>query len=130
MTGKSSASPAPRTAEQIEADLARTREELTQTIDALTDRLDPRKQATHAAESVKAAASTATEHLADDVTEQAKHLAETATEQAKHLAETATGRAKHFADDVGDRKPTALVALGIGAAAVVGAIAVLVGRRR
>lgn len=45
-----------RSADQIEADLARTREELAATIDALADKVSPKLQAARAAEHAKAKA--------------------------------------------------------------------------
>lgn len=42
-----------RTSAEIEADLQRSREELTRTVDELSDRLDPRRQAQAAAEQGK-----------------------------------------------------------------------------
>ena len=44
-----------RTPQQIEAEIARTRQELRLTVDELSERLDPRTQATLAADEVKAA---------------------------------------------------------------------------
>ncbi|MBO1753171.1 DUF3618 domain-containing protein [Actinotalea sp. BY-33] len=44
-----------RTPQQIEAEIARTRQELRLTVDELSDRLDPRTQATLAVDEVKAA---------------------------------------------------------------------------
>lgn len=46
--------PRKRTAAEIEADLAQTREALTKTIDELSDRLDPRSQARAAADKGRA----------------------------------------------------------------------------
>jgi len=43
-----------RSAEEIEADLRRAREELTRTVDEITDRLDPKKQAQAAADKGRA----------------------------------------------------------------------------
>ncbi|GAB2981107.1 MAG TPA: DUF3618 domain-containing protein [Actinotalea caeni] len=43
-----------RSAAEIEADLRRTREELTRTVDEISDRLDPRRQAQAAADKGRA----------------------------------------------------------------------------
>lgn len=48
------AQPRKRTAAEIEADLVKTREELTRTVDELSGRLDPRNQARAAADKGKA----------------------------------------------------------------------------
>lgn len=56
---------AQRSAEEIEADLARTREELTASVDELADKLSPKRQLAEAKENIKNAA----EHSADS----AKH---------------------------------------------------------
>ncbi|HLS13581.1 MAG TPA: DUF3618 domain-containing protein [Beutenbergiaceae bacterium] len=42
-----------RSAQEIEADLARTRQELTRTVDELSERLDPRRQMTNFAQDLK-----------------------------------------------------------------------------
>lgn len=42
-----------RSAQEIEADLARTRQELTRTVDELSERLDPRRQMTNFVQDVK-----------------------------------------------------------------------------
>jgi hypothetical protein len=52
-----------RTAEEIEADLARTRSELTRTVNELSDRLDPRTQV----EAARTAATEKARTFADDV---------------------------------------------------------------
>lgn len=46
--------PRKRTAAEIEADLKRSREELTRTVDEITDRVDPRRQAQVAADKGRA----------------------------------------------------------------------------
>lgn len=46
--------PRKRTAAEIEADLRRSREELTRTVDELSDRVDPRRQAQAAADKGRA----------------------------------------------------------------------------
>ena len=44
-----------RSAQEIEADLARTRQELTRTVDELSERLDPRRQMSNFAQDLKSA---------------------------------------------------------------------------
>lgn len=48
------AEPRKRTAAEIEADLRRSREELTRTVDEISDRIDPKKQAQAAADKGRA----------------------------------------------------------------------------
>lgn len=99
-----------RTAAEIEADIAQTRESLAHTLDALKVELDPRVQAGRLADEAKAKAS--------EVTEQAKAAAHAATEEAKH-----------FAVDVGNGAPRALAIAGAAVAALVGVVVVAVARR-
>lgn len=85
--GQDSASQLPSTpepgdnadAEEIEEDLTRTREQLGQTVEELTERLDPRAQVRHRADDIK---HNVVEHLSEAQT-QAAHY----TEKAKHAAE-------------------------------------------
>ncbi|MBK5250225.1 MAG: DUF3618 domain-containing protein [Actinomycetales bacterium] len=99
MTTSGDAGTRKRTAAEIEADLLRTREELTRSVDDLSDRLDPRRQA----QAVK--------------------------EQAKTLADGATNRAKSFVDHVkaGDSKAVSIV--GVAAAALAAIVGLSVIRR-
>jgi ElaB/YqjD/DUF883 family membrane-anchored ribosome-binding protein len=99
-----------RSADQIEADLARTREELAETLSALADKVNPKIQAARAAEHTKAHAATV-------------------AEIARARAQSATAAAKDFAGDVAHGKPTAIaiVAAIVGIAA--GAIAFAAKRR-
>jgi hypothetical protein len=99
-----------RTVPEIEADLARTRVELAETLEALKDRMDPRIRA-------------------EELAEQAKEKASDVAEQAKTLAGTAATQAKRFADDVAARKPRALAVAGAVVAVLAGAV-VLATRRR
>ncbi len=109
--------------EQIEADIERTRAELSETLDAIQARLDPSYLKEQATESVKEAVSSAREQVLETARE--------ATEQAIHTAHDATlGRAEHFLHDASDTVtgvgytmidtlrdnpiPTALAALGVG----------------
>jgi hypothetical protein len=79
-----------RTQGEIEADLARTRLDLTNTVNELSDRLDPRAQVSAAKESARTA------------------------------AKEAGDRAKVFKDDVtaGDPKSLGIVAAGLAAAGI------------
>ncbi|PFG40234.1 uncharacterized protein DUF3618 [Georgenia soli] len=79
-----------RTPAEIEADLAKTRIDLTNTVNELSDRLDPRAQVDAAKESAKAAAN------------------------------AASARAKGFKDDVaaGDPKTLGVLAAGLATAGI------------
>jgi hypothetical protein len=98
-----------RTVAEIEADLARTRGELAETLDLLKDRMDPRIRA-------------------EELAAQAKEKASGVASQARDLAGTASEQAKRFAGDVAARKPRALAVAGAAAAVLAGVI-VLVARR-
>ncbi|WP_127125920.1 DUF3618 domain-containing protein [Georgenia sp. SYP-B2076] len=100
--------PRKRTPEEIEADLARTRLELTSTVNELSDKLDPRRQVDAAKDSAKAAAAAA-------------------GGRAKAAAAAAGGQAKAFADDLGSGDRKALTVLGAVLAA--GATLIAVARR-
>lgn len=110
MTTPSTPPTPPRSVAEIEADLARTRLELSETLDALKERVDPRVRAEELSELAKAKASA----LAD---------------QTRARAAAAGEEAKKFADDVVARKPRALVVVGAAVALVAGVV-VLAGRRR
>ncbi len=99
----------PRTIEQIEADLARDREELSATLDALKVELDPRTQA---------------EHLKTFANEKAAVV----REQAASAYDAVGARAKQFADDVVERRPSAL-AIVAGVTVAVVLVVVVVARR-
>ena len=86
--------PRKRTSEEIEADLARTRLDLTSTVNELSDKLDPRRQMDAAKDSARAAASAAGE------------------------------KAKSFAGDLGSGDRKAMGALGAVLAAGIALIAV------
>ncbi|WP_250443760.1 DUF3618 domain-containing protein [Actinotalea sp. C106] len=87
-----------RTPQQIEAEIARTRQELRLTVDALSDRLDPRTQANLAVDEVKAAVA--------------------------EVKRKVSGESR----PLGEPEPTtrAWVILGAGAAAAVGLLATIV----
>ncbi|UNX54549.1 DUF3618 domain-containing protein [Georgenia sp. TF02-10] len=82
--------PGSRTPEEIEADLARTRLELTSTVDELTDRLDPRAKV----EEVKG--------------------------RVDAVKEAATQQAATFVGAVRERDPKALATVGVGVLVTVG----------
>ncbi len=92
-----------RSADQIEADIARTREELAATISALADKVNPKIQGPRAAQRAQAAVTSA-------------------TESAQAVARSATDAAKGFANDVTRGKPKAIaivaVVVGLAAAAI------------
>lgn len=103
------------TADEIESDIERTRAELGDTVDALTQKLDVKSQAQHKAADVK-----------KDATERVR-AARVSGEQA--LAQVKQNVVDTATDDAGKVKPV----VPAGAAAVVAvlvAVAVLVGRRR
>lgn len=89
-----------RTAAEIEADLDRTRALLTETVDELSERLDPRKQV-------------------QDLKDQAKAMTEGATKQAKT-----------FVDDVKSGDSKALSIVGGAAAAIAAIVGISVLRRK
>ena len=109
--------------EQIEAEIERTRADLSETIDAIQAKLDPAYLKEQAIETVKETVTTAREQAVETVRE--------ATQEALHTAHDATiGRAEHFFQDASDTVtgvgstmldtmrdnpiPTALAALGLG----------------
>lgn len=93
--------PKKRTAAEIEADLQRTREELTRTVDELSSRVDPRRQV------------------------------EEIRNQARAKFADASAQGKSFAEDVKAKDPKALGILGaVAAVAVAVAGAVIVRRKK
>lgn len=88
-----------RTPEEIEADLARTRVDLADSVDELTTMLDPRVQLKEATSNISAA--------------------------AKHAAKGAEAKAQSFMEDVkaGDPKAVGIVGAGVAAAALIAALA-------
>ncbi|WP_324649368.1 DUF3618 domain-containing protein [Georgenia sp. H159] len=95
-----------RTPEQIEADLARTRQELASSVDELSTMLDPREQIKDATSNLKAAAART-------------------GESARHAAKAAETKAQSLLEDVkaGDPKAIGIVGAGVAALAVITAIA-------
>lgn len=95
-----------RTPEDIEADLARTRQELAGSVDELSTMLDPREQIKETKANLKAAL-------------------DRTGESARHAARGAETRAQALLDDVkgGDPKAIGLIGAGVAAIAAVAAIA-------
>ncbi len=129
-------------ADELEADIERTREDLGNTVDELTAKLDVKAQAQHKVQDAKAQA----QHKVQDAKAQAQHKVQDAKAQAQHKVQDAKQRATEQAhtvqvrvghaaaraketasDDRGKVKPV----ISVGAAVVVAAvIAVVVWRRR
>ncbi len=99
-----------RSADQIEADIAKTRAELAETLEVLADRVNPRLQAARAADLAQATAASV-------------------SERARAVTASASTSVKGFADDVADGKPKAIALVAAGAA-VVAALVVVTARRR
>ncbi|WP_022917009.1 DUF3618 domain-containing protein [Ruania albidiflava] len=92
--------PKKRTVAEIEADLQRTREELTRTVDQLSDRVDPRRQV------------------------------EEIRNQARQKFADVTAQGKSFADDVKAKDPKALGILGAVAAVAAAITTAAIVRRK
>lgn len=104
MSDTTAPAPAPkRTAAEIEDDLARTRDELTDTVNALSARLNPKTQLDNAKETAKA--------TAVDLNEKAMALADNAAGTVADLAEKASLKGKSLAEDAaaGDVKAVAII---------------------
>jgi hypothetical protein len=105
MSNGASSAPAPtRSVEQIEEDIARTREELSETLGVLADKVNPRLQAARAAES-------------------ARLKAVTVSERAKVIARSAAESAKGLVGDVSQGKPKAITTVAVVAGVAAGVIA-------
>ncbi|HLT83727.1 MAG TPA: DUF3618 domain-containing protein [Phototrophicaceae bacterium] len=100
-----------RTPEQIQADLARTRQELAGSVDELSTMLDPREQIKEARTSLKAAVSRT-------------------GESARHAAKGAETKAQSLLDDAKGGDPKAIGIVGAGAAALALVITVVARRSR
>ncbi|WP_147918801.1 DUF3618 domain-containing protein [Ruania zhangjianzhongii] len=92
--------PKKRTAAEIEADLNRTREELTRAVDELSARVDPRRQV------------------------------EEIRNQARAKFEKASTQGKSFAEDVKAGNPKAIAVVGAAVAVVVAVGAAVVSRKK
>src|SRR6185503_17173579 len=90
--------------DEIQADIERTRQELGETVEALSDKADSkgRAQATAA-------------HAKEAVTEQAAHTKDVLAEKAHAVSSTARD---HLTDDSGSLRPSVLVTALVAAAAV------------
>jgi chromosome segregation ATPase len=77
--------------ELVKADIEATRAELQETVDELSDRLNPKKQLSHAAESL----SETTKRAASEAGSTARH----GVAQAHDAAKDGFGRARHAASD-------------------------------
>lgn len=98
-----------RTPEQIQADLARTREELARSVDELSTRLDPRVQLQETKANLKAAL-------------------DRAAESGRQAARSAQVKTQALLDDAKDGDPKAIGIIG-GAAAGVALLVALAARR-
>jgi len=122
-----------RSAEQIEIDLHRKREELASTVNELADRLDPKNLAKEASDQAKVKVAAFT----DTAKTKANEFADTAKTQASSFAETAKTQASSFMDTakktVGDAQNGDSRALGIlagSALALLGGIALILRRKK
>ncbi len=100
-----------RSAEQIENDLQRTREELANTVNELAGRLDPK-------------------NLAKEASDQAKVKINAFTDTARTKASSFTETAKQTVDDAQNGDSRALAILAGGAAAVLTGITLLLRRKK
>ncbi|MFT0847289.1 DUF3618 domain-containing protein [Actinomycetaceae bacterium L2_0104] len=100
-----------RSAEQIENDLKRTREDLAATVNELAGRLDPK-------------------NLAKEAGDQAKVKINAFTNTAKEKATSFSEKAKRTVDDAKNGDARALAILGGGAAAVIAGIALVLRGRK
>jgi hypothetical protein len=112
MSDTTTPAPAPkRSAAEIEDDLARTRDELTDTVNALSARLNPKTQLDNAKATAKA--------TAVDLNEKAMAVADNAAGTVADLAEKASLKGKSLAEDAaaGDVKAVAIITGVVAAAA-------------
>ena len=96
--------PTSETQERIEAEIAETREDLSRTIDEIEHRLNPRRLANQAAESIKDATIGRVEAMMDSASE-------TAADLAGRTRDTAASVAGHVRENP---MPAALLGLGLG----------------
>ena len=122
-----------RSAEQIEIDLQRKREELASTVNELASRLDPKNLAKEASDQAKVKVTAFT----DNAKVRATEFADTAKTQASSFADTAKTRASSFIDTAkktvdqaqnGDSR--ALAILAGSTLALLGGIALLLRRKK
>ncbi len=106
-------------ADELEADIERTREDLGNTVDELTAKLDVKAQAQHKVQDAK----TQAQHKVQDVKHRATEQAHTAQVRVGQAADRAKATAR---DEQGKVKP----AFPVGAAVLVAAVIALVVWRR
>lgn len=109
------------TPEEIEADIARTRRELGDTVGALSERLNPRMQAKQQADDLKAQAKHQADDLKGRVRDQAEHARQTAQTSFTQARDATVG-----AD--GRPSPTGWIAAGAAAGALAAVTALLIRR--
>lgn len=102
--------------EELEADIARTRRELGETVEALSEKLDPKVQADRQLE-----------HLKERAREQVGHAREQ-VDHARESAQSTLTHAKHVVAD-SDSSAPGLIAAAAGAA-LFAAVGLLIIRRR
>ncbi|MFT3943796.1 MAG: DUF3618 domain-containing protein [Ancrocorticia sp.] len=122
-----------RSAEQIEIDLKRQREEIANTVNELAERLDPKNLAKEASDQAKVkvaeftdTAKTKANEFADTAKTQASSFADTAKTQASSFVDTA----KKTVDEAKNGDTRALAILAGGAIALLGGIALILRRRK
>ncbi len=111
-----------RSAEQIEVDLQRKREELASTVNELADRLDPKNLAKEASDQAKVKVAAFT----DTARTKANEFADTAKTQASSFADTA----KKTVSEAQNGDSRALAILASGTLALLGGIALLLRRKK
>ncbi len=111
-----------RSAEQIEVDLQRKREELASTVNELADRLDPKNLAKEASDQAKVKVAAFT----DTARTKANEFADTAKTQASSFADTAKKTVSQAQN--GDSRAQAILASGNLAS--LGGIALLLRRKK
>lgn len=122
-----------RTAAEIEAEIAQTRTDLTETVNALTDRLSPKNQLAGAKESAIAAADKLADKAAGFLStagEATVSFADDATEMARTLVDEVKVKAKSLADDAVEGDPKALAIISGAVAGTAALIAAAFLRRR
>lgn len=111
-----------RSAEQIEVDLQRKREELASTVNELADRLDPKNLAKEASDQAKVKVAAFT----DTARTKANEFADTAKTQASSFADTA----KKTVGEAQNGDSRALAILAGGTLALLGGLALLLRRKK
>lgn len=112
----------PEDVDQLKAEIEATRDELTHTIDAIQDKIDPRKVAQRTGDQVLDKAREASEKVAETAKSASHSLSEKVQEVAPHAAETIQSQGTLLANKI--RENPRLVAY---AGAALGAVFVLIG---